>query len=82
MSTPIEGIVRPFQTQTVTPTPFTKPGAQGSQMVRVAVGFQGAIKTTGYSFSLTYTSKMGQAHTEKPPDNSEALKAKLAKAAE
>lgn len=78
----IESIVRPFANRTITPQPFTKPGEQGSQMVRVAVGFQGAIKTMGYSFSMTYTSKMGQAHKEKSPKNSASLQNKLAKAAE
>lgn len=81
MSTPLEGIVRPFQDHDVFPTPFTKPGEQGSQLVRVAIGYQGSIKTMGYSFSVTATSKMGQAHKEKPPANSAALQRRLSEAA-
>lgn len=81
MSTPLEGIVRPFQDNNVFPTPFTKPGESGSQMVRVAIGFQGSIKTMGFSFSATASSKMGQAHKEKPPVNSASLQKRLADAA-
>lgn len=70
MSTPIEGIVRPFADHNVFPTPFTKPGGSSSeQMVRVAIGFQGQIKTMGYSFSATMSSKMGQAHRETTPNS-------------
>ena len=81
MSIALEGIVRPFQDHDVFPTPFTKQGEQGSQMVRVAIGFQGSVKTMGFSFSATATSKMGQAHKEKSPDNSAALQRRLAAAA-
>lgn len=81
MSTPLEGIIRPFQDHDVFPTPFTKPGEQGSQMVRVAIGFQGAIKTMGMSFSVTSTSKMGQTHKEKAPVNSASLQRRLGEAA-
>lgn len=73
MSTPLEGIVRPFSDRNVFPTPFTKPGAQGSELVRVAIGFQGSIKTMGYSFSATMSSKMGQVHREKPQTSSDAI---------
>lgn len=73
MSTPLEGIVRPFADRNVFPTPFTKPGTQGSQLVRVAIGFQGSIKTMGYSFSGTISSKMGQVHREQSQTGSEAI---------
>lgn len=81
MSTPLEGIVRPFVGDNVFPTPYTKPGESGAQMVRIAIGFQGSLKTMGYSLSVTSSSKMGQAHKEKPPDNSAALQRQLAAAA-
>lgn len=82
MSVPVESIVRPFSEHNVFPRPFTKPGAQGSEMVRVAIGFQGTLKTMGYSFSATMTSKLGQIHREKSPDNSKSLKTALAEAAD
>lgn len=81
MSTPLEGIVRPFADHDVFPAAFTKPGESGAQMVRVAIGFQGSVKTMGFSFSSTATSKMGQAHKEKPPDNSASLQRRLSEAA-
>lgn len=81
MSVPLEGIVRPFAERDVFPTPFTKPGEQGSQLVRVAIGFQGSLKTMGFSFSASNSSKMGQAHREKPPANSASLQRRLGEAA-
>lgn len=81
MSAPLEGIVRPFTERDVFPSPFTRPGESGAQMVRVAIGFQGSVKTMGYSFSTTATSKMGQAHKEKAPNNSAALQRRLREAA-
>lgn len=81
MSTPLESIIRPFSDHNVFPTPFTKPGQSGSEMVRVAIGFQGAIKTMGVSFSATTTSKMGQPHREKAPNNSQSLQDRLGEAA-
>lgn len=81
MSTPLESIVRPFAEHDVFPAPFTKPGASGSQMVRIQIGFQGSVKTMGFSFSVTQSSVMGQAHKEKAPTNSNALKQKLTEAA-
>lgn len=77
----LEGIVRPFTEQNVTPTPFTKPGAGSNEVVRIPIGFKGAIKTLSYSFSITVSTKMGQVHTEKPPINSMALLNKLIAAA-
>lgn len=81
MSTPLEGIVRPYTEHDVFPVPFTKPGESGAQMVRISIGFQGSLKTMGMSFSVTSTSKMGQAHKEKPPTNSAALQRRLTQAA-
>lgn len=77
----MESIVRPFQTGGVTPQAFTKPGAQQNQMVRIAIGYSGSIKTVSTSFSATITSKMGQAHNEKPPTSSQALQDKMSTAA-
>lgn len=69
----IEGVVRPFSNRNVFPVPFTRPGQQGSEMVRIAIGFQGTLKTMGYSFSGSMSSKMGQVHKERNP-NSDSLK--------
>jgi hypothetical protein len=77
MSTQLEGIVRPFGQPNVFPTPFNKPSEQGAQLVRFAIGFQGSIKSMGYSFSCTMTSKMGQAHKENSPNNSQSLQRRL-----
>ncbi len=82
MSTPLEGIIRPFADKGVTPTPFTKPGAQPNELIRIAIGFQGSLKTVGYSFSCTMTSKMGQTHKEKSPQASASLQRRLAEAAQ
>lgn len=81
MSTPLEGIIRPFTDDGVTPTRFTKPGAQPNELVRLALGFQGSLKTIGYSFSCTMSTKMGQTHKEKPPQASAALQRRLGEAA-
>lgn len=71
----MEGIVRPFTDHNVFPTPFTKPGGSSSEtMVRVAIGFQGQIKTMGISFSATMSSKMGQAHKETAPKSQAVVK--------
>lgn len=81
MSTPLESIVRPFTDKDVFPTPFTKPGERGSQMVRIIIGSSGSIKTMGMSASASMTTKMGQPHREKPPDNSASLQRRLGEAA-
>jgi len=81
MSVALETIVRPNTSDSITPVGFTKPGATGAPMVRIAVGFVGQIKTLGWSMSATSTTKMGQAHHENPPSNSGALQKQLATAA-
>lgn len=81
MSTPLEGIIRPFSDRGVTPQPFTKPGAQQNQIVRIAIGYSGSIKTIGTSFSASISSKMGQAHREKAPASSQALQQIMSEAA-
>lgn len=73
MSVPLEGIVRPFSDRNIFPAPFTKQGEQGAELVRVPIGFQGSLKTMGYSFSATITAKMGQVHREKPQTSSAAI---------
>lgn len=78
MSVPIEGIVRPFADHNVFPARFTKPGQQGVQLVRVAIGFQGSIKTMGYSFSATQSTRLGQTHKEKDTASG-ALKSNMQK---
>jgi hypothetical protein len=67
MSVGIESIVRPFADQNVTPTPFTKPGAGSTPMVRLAIGYTGTIKSVGFSISLTVTTRMSQVYSELQP---------------
>lgn len=81
MATPLEGIIRPFQDQDVTPTPYTKPGQGSVPQIRLQIGYVGQVKTLSFSMSATTTFKMGQAHTETPPNNSQSLQNKLSKAA-
>lgn len=81
MSVPIEGIVRPFQDQAVTPSPFTKPGQGSTPMIRLQIGYVGSVKTLGWSMSATTTFKMGQAHHESPPSSSASLQQQLQQAA-
>lgn len=77
----MESIIRPFTDKGVSPRPFTKPGAQQNQMVRVAIGYGGTIKTIGTSFSGTLTSVMGQKHRERSPKSSASLTKAMSDAA-
>lgn len=62
----IETVVRPFSNPSVTPTPFTNPGAVGVPNVKIQVGAVGGSKTFSFSFSCTSTSYMVRIHREKP----------------
>lgn len=73
MSTPLEGIIRPFQDRDVSPSPFTKPGQGSHPMVRVQIGYTGTVKTYSFHVSATVTTKMGQIHKEGAPDYSQAV---------
>lgn len=77
MSTPLEGILRPFAD--VPPTVYTTPGEGSQTPIRIKIGFKGSIKTLSLSLSITQTSKAGQAHMENPP-LSPALAATIQKA--
>jgi hypothetical protein len=81
MSTAIEGIIRPFADQDVTPTGYQKSSQGSTPLIRIQIGYTGQVKTLGFSMSATTTFKMGQAHHETPPTNSAALQTQLAKAA-
>lgn len=81
MSTPLESIVRPFSDPNVFPVRFTKPGTHGVGVVRVAIGFQGSVKTMGYSFSASLSTKMGQTHREGAPSGSASLTTRMSQAA-
>jgi hypothetical protein len=81
MSTPLEGIIRPFSDQNVQPSPYTKPGQGSTPQIRLQVGYVGQVKTLGWSMSATTTFKMGQAHTESAPQNSESLQFAMQQAA-
>lgn len=80
MSTPLEGIIRPFADQDVTPSPFTRAGQGSTPMVRLQIGYVGSIKTYSWNVSITQTTKMGQAHHETNPSNSAALQKQLQQA--
>jgi hypothetical protein len=77
MSTPLEGIIRPFQSEDVTPQKFTRPGQGSVPMVRLQIGYTGQVKTLGWSMSSTESFKLGQRHKESAPTASQALTAAL-----
>lgn len=61
----LEGVIRPFVGQTVSPAPFHPAGATSAPPVRFAVGEIGGTKTFSWSHSSTLTSYMAAVHTEK-----------------
>lgn len=71
----LEQIIRPFTDQGVSPRAFDKPGEASTPMVRLAIGFQGSVKTMSYSLSWTVTLSMFQQHTEKKPQSVAAQQA-------
>ena len=75
----LEGIIRPFATPGVEPTPFTKPGSTGTAAVHVVIGARGGTKTFNWSASGSESFKMGAAHKETAPAST-SLKSKLASA--
>ena len=75
----LEPIIRPFQDDSVAPTPFTKPGQIGVPPVRVSVGLRGGTKTFSFSGSSSNSTRIGHTHTEQAP-TSQALQTKLASA--
>jgi hypothetical protein len=79
--TAIEGIIRPFADRDVTPDKFTKPGQGSTPQIRLQIGYVGQVKTLGFSMSATTTFKMGQAHSETSPNNSESLQYAMQQAA-
>lgn len=64
--TSLEHIIRPFQNQDVTPTPFHPAGVVGAEPVRLVVGLRGGTKTFGFSGSATRSSYMQAEHHETP----------------
>jgi hypothetical protein len=79
MSTPLEGIVGPFIPNDVGPVPYTNPGAGSHPMVRLSIGAKGAIKTLGWTVSITETYYMGQKHAESTAGGSQALQDQMSK---
>ena len=73
MSTPLESIVGPFIPSDVGPVPYTNPGVGSHPMVRLSIGAKGALKTLGWTVSITETYYMGQKHTENAPQSSQSL---------
>lgn len=63
----LEQIIRPFQTEDVTPIPYHQPGQSGQAPVRLSVGLKGGSKIFSYSLSGTTTSRLGAKHKENPP---------------
>lgn len=61
----LEGIIRPFVGNDVTPTPFHPQNSNSAPPVRLAVGLIGGTKTFSFSNSTTLTSYMAAVHTEK-----------------
>lgn len=66
--TTMEGIIRPFVGQDVTPKSILVPGAQPISPVRLVIGDRGGTKTFSYSGSAQLSSYMANVHTEKPSD--------------
>jgi hypothetical protein len=65
---PFEQAVRPFQTPTVTPVPFTDPGTVGVPPVRVAIGQKATVpKTYNFSINSTVTTYISNDNVESPP---------------
>lgn len=73
----MEGIIRPFVNEPVTPTPF-HPGSSASVApVRLTIGLVGGNKTFAWSHSTSLSSYMAQVHTEKPSDAFDMTTGKL-----
>lgn len=60
-----ETIIRPFETEPTSPSPFTTPGEIGVPLVRVQVGLKGGSKTFSYSYSATTTTYILRVHKER-----------------
>jgi len=72
----LETIIRPFQNDPSTPTPYTKPGQRGVAPVLVRVGTKGGTKTFNTAASFSAQLYMGKKQVEKSP-RSEALQTGL-----
>jgi hypothetical protein len=74
----MEGIVRPFVGQDVTPTKEYAPGGSSAPPVRLTLGLVGGSKTFSYSGSSSLSSYMAAVHTEKPSTAFDMATGKLA----
>jgi len=74
----MEGMIRPFVGQDVTPTKEFVPGGQSAPPVRLTVGLIGGTKTFSYSGSSTLSNYMAAVHTEKASDAFDMSTGKLA----
>lgn len=61
----LEGIIRPFVGEQVSPQPFHQGNSQSAPPVRLSVGLVGGSKTFAFSSSATISSYMAAVHTEK-----------------
>lgn len=64
----MEGIVRPFVGQDVTPTRVFPQGGRSAPPVHFTVGLRGGTKTFSFSGSSSISSYMAAVHTEKESD--------------
>lgn len=62
----LEGIVRPFVGQDVTPVAVHNQGGRSAPPVRLTVGAIGGSRTFSFSGSSSISNYMAAVHTEKP----------------
>jgi hypothetical protein len=74
----LEGIIRPFVGDNVTPTPFHPGNSASAPPVRLAIGMVGGTKTFSFSSSTNLSSYMAAVHTEKPSTAFDMTTGKLA----
>lgn len=60
----LEGVIRPFVGDQVTPQPFHPGNSASAPPVRLSIGLVGGSKTFAFSSSSTLTSYMAAVHTE------------------
>lgn len=74
----LEGVIRPFTNDDVTPVPIHQDNGQSVPQVRLIVGLIGGTKTFSYTGSSSLTSYMAAVHTEKPSTAFDMTTGKLA----
>jgi hypothetical protein len=74
----LEGVIRPFMGEQVTPQPFHPGNSASAPPVRLSVGLVGGSKTFAFSSSTTMSSYMAAVHTEKTSTAFDMTTGKLA----